>query len=170
MTAADPFVVVVCGIAGSGKSTIGLLLAERVGAAFIDGDDLHPPANVAKMAAGHPLDDTDREPWLAAIGDWIDRRLSEGRAGVVTCSALKRRYRDTLRRPGVCFVFLRVSQELAERRVADRPEHFMPASLVASQLADLELPQPDEQVIEEDADERPANAIVDEVVKRLQAG
>src|ERR1700722_17662389 len=103
--------VVVMGVSGAGKTTIARALAERLGWDFAEGDDLHPAANVAKMAAGQPLNDADRAPWLAAVGDWIDAELAAGRSGVITCSALKRAYRDRLRRPAVRFVYLAVDAD-----------------------------------------------------------
>ncbi|MEE4024497.1 gluconokinase [Gordonia sp. PKS22-38] len=128
--------VVVMGVSGSGKSTVGRVLAQRLAVEFIDADDLHPPANVAKMKAGHPLDDTDRWPWLDDVG----RRLAEPRGGVVACSALKRAYRDRLRAaaPTTWFLHLSGSRELIGRRQADRTGHFMPTGLLASQFDDLE--------------------------------
>ena len=135
------------GVSGSGKSTIAALLADRLGWDFAEGDSFHPAANVEKMSAGVPLTDADRRPWLDAIAEWIDRELEAGRDGVVTCSALKRSYRDRLRRPGVRFVFLDPSRDELERRLAGRAGHYMPASLLDSQLTALEPPTPDEHVI-----------------------
>lgn len=136
-------VVVLMGVAGSGKSTVGRLLAEQLEWPFQEGDLLHPPGNVAKMAAGHPLTDDDRWPWLTRIHEWISAHPD----GVITCSALKRRYRDVLREPHVRFVHLAASEDDLLARLATRPEHFMPAVLLDSQLADLEPPDPDEQAI-----------------------
>jgi len=129
--------VVVMGVTGSGKSTVGVALAERLGVPFADADDFHSAANVAKMAAGVPLTDADREPWLLAIGAWLAEH--EGGA-VVTCSALKRVYRDTLRRaaPTISFLHLHGDKDTVRRRVGSREGHFMPESLVDSQFADLE--------------------------------
>lgn len=141
------FVVVVMGVSGAGKSTVASLLAGRLGWDFIEGDGLHPAANVAKMAAGHPLTDEDREPWLAAVARWIDGELGAGRRGVITCSALRRSYRDRLRRPEVLFVYLDVARTELEKRLARRTGHYMPASLLASQLAALEPPAPDETAV-----------------------
>ncbi|WP_433887398.1 gluconokinase [Streptomyces sp. CA-111067] len=137
-------VVVVMGVSGSGKSTVGGLLAQRLGVPYAEADDFHPPANIAKMSAGHPLDDTDRAPWLDAIAAWIAERGDRG--GVVSCSALRRRYRDRLRRdaPGLFFVHLDGSPELIASRMAARMEHFMPPGLLASQFEALEPLQPDE--------------------------
>ncbi len=129
--------VVVMGVSGSGKSTVGAALARRLGVPFVDADGLHPPANIAKMAAGEPLDDDDRYPWLERVGGWLaDHR--EG--GVVSCSALKRQYRDQLRGhcPRVRFLHLSGSADVIGRRLAARTGHFMPAALLRSQLDTLE--------------------------------
>jgi len=146
MAAADPEspLVVVMGVSGSGKSTVGGLLAQRLGVPYAEADDFHPPANVAKMAAGHPLDDADRAPWLDAIAGWITDRHGEG--GVVSCSALRRRYRDRLRKaaPALFFVHLDGPEELIASRLTARTGHFMPAGLLRSQLDALEPLEPDE--------------------------
>ena len=136
--------IVVMGVSGSGKSTVGAALAQRLGVPFADADDFHPPANIAKMTAGIPLDDDDRYPWLDAIGHWLAERCGDG--GVMSCSALKRKYRDQLRKhcPQTEFVHLSGSPEVIAARQASRPGHFMPASLMASQFATLEPLQPDE--------------------------
>src|ERR1700751_4200408 len=125
-----PVVLVLMGVSGSGKTTIGELLAARLGWPYEEGDALHPPANVAKMHAGHPLDDADRAPWLAKVADWVDARLAAGEGGVITGSALKHAYRDLIARrgSGVEFVFLHGSPELIAARLAGRQGHFMPAS------------------------------------------
>lgn len=132
-------VVVVTGVSGTGKSTVGRLLAERLGMPYADADDFHSEASVAKMSAGTPLTDADRWPWLRAIAGWIGERAARG-GGVVTCSALKRAYRDVLRSGSdrVWFVQLTGSRELIGSRLAARTGHFMPAALLDSQLADLE--------------------------------
>ncbi|MEC3993243.1 gluconokinase [Actinacidiphila sp. DG2A-62] len=137
-------VIVVMGVSGSGKSTVGGLLAERLGAPYAEADDFHPPANIAKMSAGHPLDDADRAPWLDAIAGWIAERGERG--GVVSCSALRRRYRDRLRRadPGLFFLHLDGPPELIASRLAARMEHFMPSGLLASQFEALEALGADE--------------------------
>jgi gluconokinase len=129
--------VVVMGVSGSGKSTVGAALAQRMRVPFADADDFHPQANIAKMTAGHPLDDDDRRPWLEAIGRWLEEHPD---GGVMSCSALKRSYRDVLRRhcPRVTFLHLDGTPEVIGRRQASRPGHFMPASLLASQFATLE--------------------------------
>jgi gluconokinase len=129
---------VVMGVTGSGKSTVGEALARELGVPYADADSFHSAANVAKMAAGHPLDDDDRRPWLGAIGEWLAGHEDTG--AVVTCSALRRRYRDVLREkaPAVEFVHLDGEKETVRRRVAERTGHFMPESLVDSQFAALE--------------------------------
>jgi gluconokinase len=136
--------IVVMGVSGSGKSTVGAALAQRLRVPFADADDFHPPANIAKMTAGQPLDDTDRYPWLEAIGQWLAEHCD---GGVMSCSALKRKYRDQLRKhcPTVEFLHLSGSPELIAARQSSRPGHFMPASLLASQFATLEPLQPDER-------------------------
>jgi gluconokinase len=144
--------ILVMGVSGSGKSTVGAALAQRLGVPFADADDFHPPANIAKMTAGIPLDDDDRYPWLDLIGRWLAERRNEG--GVMSCSALKRKYRDQLR--SHCteteFVHLSGSPEVIAARRASRPGHFMRASLMASQFATLELLQPDERGVTLDVD------------------
>jgi gluconokinase len=141
-------ILIVAGVAGSGKTTVGALLAGRLRWRFADADTFHPEANVAKMHAGIPLTDADREPWLCAVTDWMDERIAAGQSGVVTCSALKRAYRDRLLngRPMATMVFLQVSREVLEQRLATRPGHFFPGKLLDSQLEALEPPGPDERV------------------------
>lgn len=136
--------IVVMGVSGSGKSTVGAALAQRLRVPFADADDFHPPANVAKMTSGEALDDDDRYPWLEAIGEWLAAH-SDG--GVMSCSALKRKYRDQLRRhcADVEFLHLAGTPEVIGKRQASRPGHFMPASLLASQFATLEPLAPDER-------------------------
>lgn len=135
MSGAAP--VVVMGVSGSGKSTVGVALAQRLGVPFVDADTLHPPANIAKMAAGEPLDDDDRRPWLDMVGEWLAGHRD---GGVVSCSALKRKYRDQLRVhcPQVEFLHLAGSSALIGGRLAARTGHFMPAALLRSQFAALE--------------------------------
>ncbi|GGW91167.1 gluconokinase [Streptomyces chryseus] len=139
-----PHVVVVMGVAGTGKTTIGPLLAGRLGVPYAEGDDFHPPANIAKMSAGTPLDDADRLPWLDAIGAWAHGR--SGLGGVVSSSALKRAYRDRLRAaaPGAVFLHLTGDRELIEGRMRERRGHFMPTALLDSQYAALQPLQGDE--------------------------
>lgn len=166
-----PMVIVVMGVEGSGKTTIGSVLARRLGWPFEEGDALHPQANVDKMRAGHPLTDADRRPWLEAVTAWVEARLDAGENGVITCSALKRAYRDMIDRRGhdVVFVFLRGSRETVAARLGERHGHFMPAALLTSQLADLEPPADDESAITVDIG-RPPDAIADEIIARLGLG
>ena len=138
--------VVVAGVAGTGKTSVGLLVATELGWPFADGDSFHTTASVAKMRSGTPLTDADRLPWLETIAAWIGEREAVGSGGVVACSALKRSYRDLLRRdhPTVRFAFLTAPATVLDGRLRDRQQHFMPAALLASQLADLEPFGPDE--------------------------
>ena len=132
--------IVVMGVAGVGKTTVATALAERLGLPYAEADDFHPQGNVDKMAAGIPLDDADREPWLRALGGWLGARRAEGSGGVVTCSALKRSYRDILREdcPDLVFLHLSGSDALIQERLAGRTGHFMKADMLRSQLAILE--------------------------------
>ncbi|MDG4667464.1 gluconokinase [Mycobacterium sp. 236(2023)] len=154
--------IVVMGVSGSGKSTVGAALGQRLRVPFADADDFHPPANIAKMTAGHPLNDDDRYPWLEAIGEWLARHRD---GGVMGCSALKRSYRDHMRRhcPEVEFLYLAGSPEIIGRRQASRPGHFMPASLLASQFETLEPLESDERGIAIDVD-RNIDAIIETYV------
>jgi gluconokinase len=163
-----PPVVVVMGVSGSGKSTVGEDLAVRLHAAYQEGDSLHPAANVDKMSHGIPLTDADRRPWLLAIAAVIDGWLERREAGVVTCSALKRAYRDLLigKRDGVTLVYLDGSHELIAQRMAARHGHFMPAALLDSQFATLEPPEADESPIVVAVD-APPDAIVEAIVSKL---
>ena len=142
--ATRPSLVVVMGVTGSGKTTVGRALADRLGVDFADADDFHSVASVAKMASGHPLDDDDRAPWLVAIGAWLADHDEQG--GVVGCSALRRRYRDVLRAaaPRLQLLHLAGDPAVLTQRVGDRPGHFMPASLITSQLETLEPLESDE--------------------------
>jgi carbohydrate kinase (thermoresistant glucokinase family) len=137
------------GVSGCGKSTVAELLAARLGWQFAEGDDFHPPSNIEKMRRGIPLEDADRWPWLRSIAAWIDQARRDGKPGVVTCSALKRSYRDIIigERPDVALVYLKGDKELIEKRLAARPHHYMPASLLQSQFDALEEPGPDENPI-----------------------
>ncbi|MFC6886575.1 gluconokinase [Actinomadura yumaensis] len=160
-----PTVLLVTGVSGSGKSTVGRLLAERLGWDFADADDFHPPANIAKMRAGTALTDADRGPWLDAISAWIAGRLAEGRPGVVTSSALKRAYRDRLtagRVPGVHVVFLDGDRDLIAARMRARKGHFFKPGLLDSQFRDLERPAADEPVLHV-----PVTGAPDEIVTRI---
>ncbi|HEX3918972.1 MAG TPA: gluconokinase [Caulobacteraceae bacterium] len=161
-------VLVAMGVSGAGKTTLGKLLAERLGWTFKEGDDLHPASNVAKMKAGHPLTDEDRAPWLAAIGRWIDGQIAEGQSGVITCSALKRAYRDQLDggRPQVRFVLQEIDEATIAERLKHREGHFFPPSLLASQFADLQPPAAEEPVIRVDG-KQPQAAQVESVLSQL---
>lgn len=163
-----PMVLVIMGVSGSGKTTVGRLLAERLGWHYQEGDTLHPPENVAKMSSGTPLGDADRIPWLQRIAGCVDAWHSDGEAGVITCSALKRIYRDIVigERPDVGLVYLRGSRELIGRRMAARKGHFMPAALLDNQFATLQEPSSDERAITVDVGGTPAE-IVDEILRRL---
>ena len=162
--------VVVMGVSGTGKTTVAEHLVKRLGWPFAEGDEFHPPANVAKMHAGTPLDDDDRWPWLQALADWIGAREAAGENAVVTCSALKRSYRDIIvgDRPDVRLVYLKGSHDLIRQRMAARHGHFMPSSLLDSQFSTLEEPSPDENAIVVDIGGEPEE-IVGEIAKRLCA-
>ena len=155
--------IVVMGVSGSGKSTVGAALAQRLGVPFEDADDLHPAANIAKMSAGIPLDDDDRHPWLETIGEWL--AAHDGDGGVISCSALKRSYRDQLRAHAAraVFVHLHGTREVIARRQASRPGHFMPASLLDSQFDTLEPLADDEAGVVIDVDQT-VDAIVQQYV------
>jgi len=163
-----PEVLVVMGVSGSGKTTVATLLAERLGWPFAEGDDFHPPANVAKMRGGTPLTDADRMPWLQAIAGWIDARRAAASGGIVSCSALKRAYRTILigERRDVRLIYVRGSQALIGARIAARHDHFMPATLLQSQFDTLEEPAADERPIIADAALTPA-AMVEQVLAGL---
>jgi len=154
-------IMLLMGVSGCGKTTVGEQLAERLGWPYQEGDALHPPANVAKMAGGMPLTDADRLPWLAAVAAWIDARRAAGECGVVSCSALKRAYRQLLigDRPDVRLVYLRGTRDQLAERLAARTSHFMPAGLLDSQLATLEEPTAAEQPLVVPIDQ-PVEAVV----------
>lgn len=168
---AKPTVVVVMGVSGCGKSTIAGIVADRLGWELLEGDQLHPAANIAKMSEGIALDDNDRRPWLEAIADWISVRNSEGSPALVACSSLKRSYRDILRSASpsgsVAFAHLDGSRELLASRLAGRKGHFMPASLLDSQLATLEALQEDEAGVVVDIGQSP-QAQADEIIDVLK--
>jgi gluconokinase len=161
-------VLVLMGVSGCGKTTVARILAGELGWSFEEGDALHPPSNIDKMKAGHPLTDADRQRWLASVADWVERRLDSGENGLITCSALKRSYRDVINRrgSGVVFVFLAGSKATIAPRLLARQGHFMPASLLDSQFADLEDPEPDEPHIRVDIGP-PADAIANGILQEL---
>jgi len=168
-TITKPVIAVVMGVSGSGKTTVAALLAAALGCQFQEGDDLHPAANVEKMHGGTPLTDVDRLPWLQKIAEEIDGWGARGESGVLTCSALKRSYRDIIigDRKDVALVYLRGSHDLIRRRMAARHEHFMPVALLDSQFVTLQEPTPDEHPITVDVGGRPAE-IAAEIVHRLE--
>jgi gluconokinase len=164
-----PRALIVMGVSGSGKSTIGDRLAARLGWRFEDGDRFHPASNVAKMSAGQPLSDEDRQPWLQAIADEIDRVCRNGERAVIACSALKQTYRDILLhgRRDVRLVFLSGTQELIASRLAARKGHFMPPGLLTSQFRTLEPPKPDEHPITVSI-VAPVETIIDNIIRQLK--
>jgi gluconokinase len=165
----DPIVLVLMGVSGCGKSTVAALLAGELDWPFEEGDSLHPQANIDKMAAGHALDDEDRWPWLEKVAEWVEECLDEGRSGIITCSSLKRSYRDIINRRGhgVEFVYLAGSKELISERLAARHGHFMPSSLLDSQFATLEEPTADEPSIRVEVGPA-AHVIADQIREMLQ--
>jgi gluconokinase len=163
-----PCALVVMGVSGSGKSTIGEKLAQRLGWSYEDGDRFHPLSNVAKMSAGQPLTDEDRWPWLQAIANEIDRICEAREHAVIPCSALKRAYRDILMhgRRDVRIIYLKGTQDLIASRLAVRKGHFMPPGLLASQFRTLEAPDPSENPVTVSI-EAPVETIVDDIVRQL---
>jgi gluconokinase len=161
---------VVMGVSGVGKSTVAQGVADRLGWRFAEGDGFHSPAEIAKMHAGHPLTDDDRRPWLHRVADWIGAEEAAGENAVITCSALRRAYRDTLREghPSVRFVHLVGDPALVADRLAHRHGHFMPPALLGSQYDVLEPLGPDEPGVEVAVDAPPAE-VVDRVVRALGA-
>jgi gluconokinase len=164
-----PHALIVMGVSGSGKTTIGEELARRLGWRYADADTFHPASNVAKMSAGQPLTDEDRWPWLNAIADEIDRASSAGERIVIGCSALRRVYRDLLvhGRNDIRIIYLQGTQALIADRLAKRKDHFMPAALLASQFKTLEPPTPDEHAVSVSID-APAEVIVDDILRQLK--
>lgn len=158
-------IVVVAGVAGSGKTTVGQLLARRLGWQFADGDSFHPPANVARMRAGLPLTDADRRPWLAAITSWMDDIIATGQSATLACSALRRRYRDELLsgRSEAVMAFLVISEAQDKARLHARKGHFFHEPLMASQFATLEPPEPTELQVHPfaTADRAPGQLVAD---------
>lgn len=160
----QPKVIVIMGVSGCGKTTLAEGLHNLLGWPYQEGDLLHPPANVAKMAAGIPLTDADRLPWLTACHDWLLKRVVSGQGGILTCSALKRSYRDLLRSDGaegIVFVYLEIPEDTLYDRLKRRRGHYMPASLLPSQLATLEPPTPDEHPIVVHLEATPAELIAE---------
>jgi gluconokinase len=167
-TSAEPTCVVVMGVSGSGKSTVARMLADRLGRPMAEADEFHPAANIGKMSAGAPLTDADRAPWLAAIRDWITERAAAGESTVVTCSALKRAYRDVLRGADarVRFLHLHGTADVIGERMRHRSGHFMPPSLLRSQFDALEPLTSDEDGVAVDVTRTP-ELIVEDAVTRL---
>lgn len=161
-------ILVVMGVSGCGKTTVGQALAQQLGCAFAEGDRFHPPENVAKMAAGTPLTDDDRWGWLQTLSTRMAQSRANGQSLVVSCSALRRPYRDILRAgvPDAWFVHLHGDRAVLQQRMASRPSHYMPASLLQSQLDTLEMPQPDERVVSLDI-ETPLTDMVSRVMQTL---
>jgi gluconokinase len=164
-------VLVIMGVTGSGKTAVAEILDARLGWPFQEGDALHSQANIDKMTAGQPLTDADRQGWLAAIAKWVEGRLDASESGLITCSALKHSYREVINRRGwgVVFVFLAGSKATIAPRLAARKGHFMPASLLDSQFADLEDPGPDEPHIRVEIDQ-PPGVMAEQVLRRLGLG
>lgn len=161
--------IVVMGVAGSGKTTLASQLAEKLGIPFVEGDSLHPAANVRKMSSGQPLTDEDRWPWLKAIGERMEVERATGHGVVVACSALKRAYRDCLRgevQGKIHFILLDGSRQLIGERMKQRKGHFMPPALLDSQFATLEKPAPDEHAVILDISRKPAE-LVEEAAKSI---
>lgn len=168
---ARPFAIFVIGVSGSGKTTVSKALAELIGCPQIEGDLYHAPASIAKMAAGIALNDDDRWPWLDRIGEAVNSTIAEHGIGVASCSALKHAYRDRLRHAitsPVCFVLLDSSREELLRRLSERKSHYMPASLLGSQLDTLERPAPEEGVLTLDG-QKPPEAICQDIIAWIQA-
>jgi gluconokinase len=160
-------IIVIFGVSGAGKTTVGKMLAEQLGWRFLEADDFHPAANIEKMRNGHPLTDEDRWPWLDGLRKQIERPLSAGENAVLACSALKRAYRDRLRvSDEIKFVFLRGDYALVEKQLRSRRGHFMNAKLLRSQFADLEEPKPDEDVLTIELRRKPQE-LVEEIKAKL---
>ena len=164
-----PVILVLMGVSGSGKTTIAHLLASALGCPFQEGDDFHPAANIEKMASGTPLTDADRLPWLNSIAALIDNWRAAGQCGVLTCSALKKEYRDILigGRTGVIFIYLQGSYDLIRERMEARKKHFMPLDLLKSQFETLQEPVPGSHTIRVSVDNHP-DAIVQDILRQLE--
>jgi carbohydrate kinase (thermoresistant glucokinase family) len=166
----SPPILVIMGVSGSGKSTVAKKLAARLGWPFVEGDTLHPEINIAKMHAGIPLTDADRQPWLERVAAWIDAQRANKQPGIITCSALKRAYRQFIigDRPEVRLVYVRGGRDLIAQHFAGRQDHFMPASLLRSQIDTLEEPDPSEDPLTIEAS-APPDQIAEEIIRRLCA-
>src|ERR1039457_5576779 len=162
-TITKPVIAVVMGVSGSGKTTVSVPVSPALGCQFQEGDDLHPPENVEKMHSGTPLTDADRLPWLRKIAEEIDGWRARGESGVLTCSALKRSYRDIIigNRPDVTLVYLKGSHDLIRQHMLKRHEHFMPVALLDSQFAILQEPTPEEHSITVETGGRPAETVAE---------
>jgi carbohydrate kinase (thermoresistant glucokinase family) len=169
MTEPSPTILVIMGVSGTGKTTVSRALAAKLGWTFEEGDSLHPEANIQKMHAGIPLTDADREPWLMAVAAWIDNQRARRLCGIITCSALKRSYRDIIigNRTNVRLVYLRGSAAVVAERLSRRHGHFMPASLLQSQFDTLEEPGPDEDPVIIDIGP-PNDQIVDQIIQNCR--
>jgi gluconokinase len=163
-----PRILVLMGVSGCGKSSVAKILVDRLGWPFVEGDDLHPAVNVEKMRVGQPLTDEDRWPWLDKIAEWITEHSCNGDPGIVTCSALRRVYRDRLMSPGVVFVHLHGPRGILLDRVQKREGHYMPPSLLDSQLNTLEPLQPDEQAILVSIENKTNEEQAEEILRRLE--
>ena len=163
-----PRILVLMGVSGCGKSSVAKILVDRLGWPFVEGDDLHPAVNVEKMRVGQPLTDEDRWPWLDKIAGWITEHSRNGDPGIVTCSALRRVYRDRLMSPGVVFVHLHGPRGILLDRVQKREGHYMPPSLLDSQLNTLEPLQPDEQAILVSIENKTNEEQAEEILRRLE--
>jgi gluconokinase len=163
-----PRILVLMGVSGCGKSSVAKILVDRLGWPFVEGDDLHPAVNVEKMRVGQPLTDEDRWPWLDKIAEWITEHSRNGDPGIVTCSALRRIYRDRLMSPGVVFVHLHGPRGVLLDRVQKREGHYMPPSLLDSQLNTLESLQPDEQGILVSIENKTNEEQAEEILRRLE--
>lgn len=161
-------VVVVMGVSGAGKTTVARILARRLQWDFTDADSFHPAENVERMAKGQALSDEDRYPWLQAIASWIDATRRSGRGGIIACSALKRKYRDVIigSRPDVQLLYLKATSEVIRDRLANRPGHFFPSSLLDSQFKALEEPSEDENAIVVSVEAAPG-AIAEHLIRML---
>jgi carbohydrate kinase (thermoresistant glucokinase family) len=166
----SPPILVIMGVSGSGKSTVAEELAARLGWPFEEGDMLHPEVNIAKMQAGIALTDADRQPWLACVAAWIDAQRAKKQPGIITCSVLRRAYRQVIigDRPEVRLVYLRGGRDLIAHHLAGRHGHFMPAALLQSQIDTLEEPEPSEDPLTVDAG-APAARVADEIIRLLGA-